>query len=69
VVRENYRVGVPLGGRWREVLNSDAPCYAGSGKGNAGGVSTEDHAHHGRPNSLQLLLPPLAILFFEPEGH
>jgi len=67
VVRENYRVGVPVGGRWREVLNSDAPCYAGSGKGNAGGVYTEDHAHHGRPNSLQLVLPPLGIMFFEPE--
>jgi 1,4-alpha-glucan branching enzyme len=69
VVRKDYRVGVPVGGYWREVLNSDAPCYAGSGQGNAGGVCAEDHAHHGRSNSLQLLLPPLAIMFFEPESH
>jgi len=69
VVRESYRVGVPVGGYWREVLNSDATAYAGSGQGNGGGVHAEDHAHHGRPSSLQLRLPPLGILFFEPAGN
>jgi 1,4-alpha-glucan branching enzyme len=66
VVRENYRVGVPVGGYWREVLNSDAPEYGGSGKGNSGGVNAEDYAYHGRPVSLQLCLPPLGMLFLEP---
>ncbi len=66
VVRENYRVGVPHGGYWREALNSDAPQYGGSGQGNAGGVTAQDWAHHGRPHSLLLRLPPLGALFFEP---
>jgi 1,4-alpha-glucan branching enzyme len=66
VFRENYRVGVPQGGYWREVLNSDAPCYGGSGQGNAGGVQAQDWAHHGRDHSLLINLPPLAALFFEP---
>jgi 1,4-alpha-glucan branching enzyme len=69
VVRENYRIGVPRvagGGRWREVLNSDAPIYGGSGQGNGGGVQAEDSAHHGRPHSLSLTLPPLGVLFLEP---
>jgi 1,4-alpha-glucan branching enzyme len=66
VVRENYRVGVPVGGYWHEVLNSDASIYGGSGKGNSGGAQAEDCAHHGRPNSLQLCLPPLGMLFLEP---
>ena len=66
VFRENYRVGVPFGGYWREVLNSDAPCYGGSGQGNGGGCQAQDWAHHGRNHSLLLNLPPLAVLFFEP---
>ena len=68
VVRDGYRVGVPMGGRWRELLNSDAPCYGGSGSGNLGEVWTEDRAEHGRPHSLRLNLPPLGILFLEPAG-
>ncbi len=68
VVRTGYRVGVPAGGVWREVLNSDAPCYGGSGQGNGGGAQAQDWAHHGRPHSLQLTLPPLGILFLEPEN-
>ncbi|MDX9996005.1 MAG: 1,4-alpha-glucan branching enzyme, partial [Rhodocyclaceae bacterium] len=66
VLREGYRVGVPHGGNWREVLNSDAPCYGGSGQGNAGVVGAQDWAHHGRPHSLLLRLPPLGVLFLEP---
>jgi len=66
VVRHNYRVGVPVGGWWKERLNSDAPLYGGSGQGNAGGVDASPVAAQGRFHSLNLLLPPLSILVFEP---
>jgi len=69
VVREAYRVGVPLGGRWREVLNSDAPFYGGSGQGNLGGADATGEACHGRPHSLVLRLPPLAVMIFVPEAR
>ena len=68
VVRQNYRVGVPLEGYWREILNSDAPLYGGSGQGNFGGVSTSPLPIHGRPFSLNMTLPPLGIVVFQPEG-
>ena len=65
VPRENYRVGVPAGGYWRELLNSDATDYAGSGIGNKGGVLAESKPAHGRPYSLNMTLPPLAVLFLK----
>jgi len=65
VPRTGYRVGVPHGGYWREMLNSDAREYAGSGLGNLGGVSAEEIPTHGRPFSLKVTLPPLAALFFK----
>jgi len=65
VPRESYRVGVPAGGFWRELLNSDATDYAGSGVGNKGGVEAEEIAAHGRPHSLSLTLPPLGALFLK----
>jgi 1,4-alpha-glucan branching enzyme len=65
VPRPGYRVGVPHGGYWREMLNSDAREYAGSGMGNLGGVHAEEIPTHGRPFSLKLTLPPLAALFFK----
>jgi 1,4-alpha-glucan branching enzyme len=58
---------VPAGGYWRELLNSDASEYAGSGMGNMGGVNAEEVPTHGRPYSLSLTLPPLGILFFKAE--
>ena len=64
VPRQGYRVGAPHGGFWREVLNSNAGEYGGSGMGNHGGVDAAAEAHHGRPCSLALTLPPLAVLFF-----
>jgi 1,4-alpha-glucan branching enzyme len=67
IVREGYRVGVPLGGRWREMLNSDAPAYGGSGQGNMGGVDAEESPWHGRSHSVCLRLPPLGIVVFRPE--
>jgi len=67
VPRSGYRLGVPEGGTWREVLNSDAAIYGGSGMGNLGGREAEARPHHGRPFSLELVLPPLSILFLERE--
>jgi len=66
VVRHNYRVGVPHGGYWAEVLNSDASLYGGSGQGNLGGRDAAPVATHGHFHSLCLTLPPLAILCFKP---
>jgi len=62
VPRPNYRVGVPKGGHWEEILNGDAPLYGGSGQGNIGGVSTTPVHWHGQPRSLNLTLPPLAMI-------
>ena len=64
VPRPGYRVGVPQPGFWQERLNSDAHEYGGSGQGNLGGVSSTSHAWHGRADSIQILLPPLAAVFF-----
>ena len=60
----NYRIGVPRAGMWREVLNSDARDYDGNGYGNLGGVEASPVPYHGRPYSLTLTLPPLAMVFF-----
>jgi 1,4-alpha-glucan branching enzyme len=68
VPRTNYRVGVPRAGHWREVLNSDAPRYAGSGWGNFGGVEAAPVPAHGRTHSLTLTLPPLGGLFLVAGG-
>lgn len=65
VPRIGYRIGVPLSGMWKEVLNSDAECYGGSNLGNGGGVMAEELPAHGKPFSLTLILPPLGVLFFE----
>jgi 1,4-alpha-glucan branching enzyme len=69
VVRENYRVGVPLGCYWKEMLNSDAALYGGSGQGNFGGLQAAPLPIHGRPFSLNMTLPPLGIVVFQPESH
>ncbi len=66
VVRAGYRVGVPRGGRWRELLNSDAQIYGGSGVGNQGSVQAQAEPSHGRACSLLLTLPPLGALFLKP---
>jgi 1,4-alpha-glucan branching enzyme len=69
VPRFNYQFGVPAGGRWREVLNSDAVWYGGSGQGNLGGVDAAPIPLHGRTHSIVATLPPLGAVFFvnEPE--
>jgi 1,4-alpha-glucan branching enzyme len=66
--RQNYRVGVPRGGYWREILNSDAVEHGGSGHGNLGGVEASPVGYHGRPYSLNLTLPPLGVVFLKSEG-
>jgi 1,4-alpha-glucan branching enzyme len=67
VPRLEYRLGVPAGGYWRELLNSDGKEYGGSGMGNAGGAMAVEEPVHGRPYSLTLTLPPLAALFLKAE--
>jgi 1,4-alpha-glucan branching enzyme len=66
VPRHNYQIGIPLAGRWLELLNSDAPLYGGSGQGNLGGVEAVPISVHGHRHSLTLTLPPLAALFLKP---
>ena len=68
VPRTDYRVGVPAGGYWRELLNTDAESFGGSGHGNFGGVQADLIPWHGRPASLNLTLPPLGALFFKHEN-
>jgi 1,4-alpha-glucan branching enzyme len=65
VVRHNYRVGVPRAGFWSEVLNSDAELYGGSHQGNMGGLETSPVSQHGHFHSLNLTLPPLAVICFK----
>jgi 1,4-alpha-glucan branching enzyme len=66
--RFHYRLGVPWGGQWRELVNSDASEYGGSGLGNEGGVRAVPDASHGWPYSLSLTLPPLAVVFLRSES-
>jgi len=68
VPRYDYRVGVPHPGFWREVLNTDAPAYGGSGMGNFGGTETSPVPRHGREQSLELVLPPLAVVVLRYEA-
>ncbi|HEX6296858.1 MAG TPA: 1,4-alpha-glucan branching protein GlgB [Burkholderiales bacterium] len=67
VPRYNYRVGVPRGGYWRELINSDAAEYGGSGMGNLGGVEATPMPYEEYSHSLTLTLPPLAALVFKPQ--
>jgi 1,4-alpha-glucan branching enzyme len=69
VPRQKYRVGAPMGGFWKEILNSDAPVYGGSGQGNLGRAECQPVSFHGRPYSLEITLPPLAAVFFKWEGE
>ncbi len=64
IPRIGYKVGVPSAGFWKELLNSDASDYGGSGMGNMGGAEALVEETHGRPYSLRLTLPPLSALFF-----
>ena len=68
VPHHGYRVGLPRPGVWREVLNTDAEIYGGSGVGNLGRVLAEDVPMHGQPHSAPLTLPPLGVVVFCSEG-
>ena len=61
---EGFRLGLPKAGRWRELLNSDAAEFGGSGVGNLGGVEATDDPWAGRPASGVFTLPPLAAVWF-----
>jgi len=65
LIRDNYRLGVPEDGYYREMLNSDAETYGGSNVGNQGGKQSEPIEKHGLPHSISLTLPPLGILIFK----
>ena len=67
VPRHNARLGVPRGGVWREILNTDAPEYGGSGQGNQGGVEAAPFAWHFKSHSMHLTMPPLGAVFLKAE--
>ena len=67
VARMEHRVGVPHGGYYREIFNSDSEHYSGSNVGTYPGVQADDTGWHGRPNSIHIKLPPLGITVFKPE--
>ena len=64
VARSNYRLGVPAGGFWKEILNTDAREYGGGGQSNLAGVHSQASPLHGRPDSITVTVPPLASVFF-----
>mgnify|MGYP003521923112 FL=1 len=68
VPRVGYRTGLPLPGRWREVLNTDAALYGGSNQGNAGGVDAHPGESHGFPHFAHVTLPPLATVWLVHDG-
>ncbi|MCZ2829551.1 1,4-alpha-glucan branching protein GlgB [Modestobacter sp. VKM Ac-2986] len=63
-----YRIGLPRGGRWREVINTDFAGYGGSGSGNLGGIEAVPESWHGQPFSATLTAPPLGTVWFVHEG-
>ena len=65
---QDYRVGVPAGGFWREIFNSDSSIYGGSNVGTHPGAEASGAGHHGRPDSLVIDLPPLGVSVFRHEG-
>jgi 1,4-alpha-glucan branching enzyme len=67
LVRNGYRLGVPGGGFYREIINTDAETYGGSNIGNMGGFEAEDFPWQGRTHSLLVSLPPLATIAFKRE--
>ena len=67
VPRENYRIGVPHPGRYREILNTDSATYGGTNVGNLGAVDSERIPWLGREHSIKLRVPPLAVLILKPE--
>jgi 1,4-alpha-glucan branching enzyme len=67
VVREAWRLPLPAGGHWQEVLNTDSRFYAGSDVGNGLGIEAEEAPMHGQPWSAPVTLPPLATIWLVPK--
>jgi len=67
VVRNNYRIGLPIGGTWKEIFNSDAKTYWGSGQGNLGEIDASPLPLHQWPKSITLTLPPLGGVILKPD--
>jgi len=67
VPRPGYRLGLPHGGRWRELLNTDSTYYGGSDVGNLGGVEAQERRWHEQPFSAEVTLPPLGVAWLVPE--
>jgi 1,4-alpha-glucan branching enzyme len=65
VPRHNYRIGVPQRGRYAEIFNTDSEMFGGSNMGNSGAVWADEIASHGRPASLSITVPPLAVVVFK----
>lgn len=63
--RVDYRIGLPSKGRWREIFNSDATTYGGTGMGNLGAAQTSDESWHGFAHSISATLPPLGAVLFQ----
>jgi 1,4-alpha-glucan branching enzyme len=68
VPRPGYRLPMPRGGHWRELLNSDAEAYGGANLGNLGGVNAEDIPWGGESTSALVTLPPLGVVWLTPDG-
>lgn len=68
-VREGWAVPLPQGGRWREVVNTDAALYGGTNVGNLGAIEATETPLHGRPFSAAVTLPPLAAVWLVPDGQ
>ncbi|MFO1032861.1 MAG: 1,4-alpha-glucan branching protein GlgB [Hyphomicrobiales bacterium] len=68
IARENYTLPLPKQGKWREVINTDAEAYWGTGRGNLGGVTAQAGSSHGKPASAKVTLPPLATVYFVSES-
>jgi 1,4-alpha-glucan branching enzyme len=69
VPRESHRIPLPFAGNWKEVLNTDASEFGGSGLGNLGRIVAEEVAMHGKPASANVVIPPLATVWFVPENQ
>ena len=64
----DFRLGLPLAGRWDEVLNTDAEGYGGSGVGNLGAVEAVEESWHAQPASATVSLPPLGAIWLRPSA-
>ena len=68
VLRECFRVGVPLAGHWEEVLNTDEEIYGGGNRGNLGGVGSTEIPYDGQTQSVEIVLPPLSVVVLHHVG-